>query len=160
MPVKIHTRPVYLVRHRLSRPGTWYGLHTVNPLTSTCGTVLVAFAEEDHARCWARSLEAHHSEHGAYPDNEFSMHPKRLDWVRRSKDAGSSPKPQDLTLEVVHVPFPELAGALQGSGMSCRVFMDAHDLTRNVDVKFAFDKAAACVRLEAVFAASPADHPM
>lgn len=133
---------VFLVQVRGPRP-TWFALHDTAPVSRTSHTMLVAFAEEKHARQWACSLEKYADEHGGtYPPREFARQTKRLAWVRDAVDAAPD------RLAVVEMPVAEVMALVKGTGMSYRLFQDPHNLGRRVDVVQAFDKAAVCNRLE------------
>lgn len=139
------TDRVFLIRTRGQQP-TYFAVHDMARITHTSCTMLVAFAKEDDARAWARSLDAHKQRHGAYPQRELPRQTKRMPWVRED----ALPDPPEL--DVVPMPFTDVVAMLKGTGVNCRLLHDGRNMVHRTDVVQPFDKAAVCSRLEHSFA--------
>lgn len=143
------TDRVFLIRTRGQQPQphhqpqtTYFAVHDMARITHTSCAMLVAFAREEDAHAWARSLDAHKQQHGAYPPRELPRQTKRLPWVR--EDAC----PDAPELDVVPMPFTDVLAMLKGTGVNCRLLHDGRNMVHRTDVVQHFDKAAVCSRLE------------
>lgn len=135
------TDRVFLIRTPGQQP-TYFAVHDTARFTRSSFTMLVAFARELDARIWARSLDVHKQERGAYPQRDVARQTRRLSWV--DDDAC----PDAPTLDVVDMPFADVVGMLKGTGINCRLLYDGSNMVHRTDVMQPFDRAAACTRLE------------
>ena len=155
------SQPVYLIQLRDAHRPMWYAFHTTGPLTKLAHTVLVSFSSKDDATLWAHSLESYQAQHGSFPMRDYMRMPKQLDFVKEfHASLGSCEQERHAEmrhralrqLEVVKMPFTDVVGMTQGTGMTARVVMNPFNLTQKMDVRLTFDKAATCSRLETDFA--------
>lgn len=143
LPIVTSAKPVFLVGTRA--PRTWYAFHDVSRLSRVTSTALAVFMDKRAATAWALSLEAYHDEHGHYPSREVRRGQK-LPWVRVPEPGARLDPP--ARLDVVCMPFADVAAMVKGTGINCRMMLDPANMYHKMDVLYPPDRAATCARLE------------
>lgn len=135
-PVKATTK-VYLLQRKTNsgRPEP-YTVHMASSVPRMAYTVVLAFGTEAHAASWAHSMEAYHVQHGSYPPRVYTKWPETMEWMQRARGT-------ELTsLEIAEMTVADVLNMLAGSGVGCRVTLNAFQLSNKVDLRGRYSRAA------------------
>ena len=136
-------QPVFVLR----KERTYFGVHPMSPILHTPQTFVAVFMEESNARAWADGLNA--SE--VPPVRDYVERPDRFAWMdRRVGGREGGPLGSKATF-VERIVFRELLACLAGRNIKCRVYLDASDISKVLDVRPVFDDAAVRALMEADF---------
>ena len=130
----------------LRKAGTYFGVHPLSPVLHTPQTFVAVFVEESNARAWANGLNAYEMLTNRPPVRDYERMPCRFAWMTRTPA-----RVRGGAVSVQQVAFRDLLAQLAGRNIKCRVFLDAGDISRVLDVRPTFDDANVRAQMEADF---------